>query len=411
MRAVKHSTRSAWSALTARRVVFSLLCSLLTPLPVHAEKYALVVGLNEYQNVRAGIVELKYAIADVEAIDTQLKAIGYKTRLLPNDRANRKTIVRELNRFAHITKPEDTFLLYYAGHGVRRTTDETTTTFWLTYEAQLDALDDEGIRLSHLLDYVRDIRARRKIVLLDHCYSGDAVDAPESARPVDVSATAPSATGAADRSRAAGAIPTQLVSRGQVSAEQLRAQIPNSAQGLLIVAAARNEAFESANVGHGYFTQALIKAFTTREASGGGPALSVSNLVDYLRTQVKALSNDKQQVAEYAMGTDLTNWMFIDRLPDPVANIAEANGKRDRFGERLTSWENQGFLSFEMRIRCEEVLDAWLKSLTPTGAPLTQVDERIRIEIEKHMTDSATAETLGRDLERQIRRILAGSST
>jgi hypothetical protein len=375
--------------------------------PAQAAKYALIVGLNEYQNVRSGIVELKFAIADVQAIDVELRKLGFSTRLLENDRANRKTIVRELNRISYLARPEDTFLLYFAGHGVRRATADPTT-YWLTYEAELEALDDQGIRLPHLLDYVRDIRAQQKLVFLDHCYSGDAVDKPTGAQPVEVVAGGTGGAIVADGSRGPPTTPPrELVARGQMSAENLRSQIPASTRGMLVVAAARNEAFESPTIGHGFFTHALLKALTTREASGGSPRLTVPQLLTYLRAQVPTLSGNRQEVTEYTDGANTSSWVFVDALPEPVVDVTAARTKRDRWSERMVNWENAAFLDADIRFKCEEALDKWIDSLRSPTSSMSPPHDAIFKEVEKRMRDGVSEETLGRDLNRAIRRIVA----
>jgi hypothetical protein len=401
MQGSRHSTRGIASKKNGgARLLAS--CALIAAIslssPALAAKYALVIGINEYRSVHA-ITELKYATADAEAVGQQLEALGFQVHLLKNDGAKRHDVVGELNRIARKATKDDTFLLYFAGHGVRRTFGDPTT-YWLTYDAQLEVLDDEGIRLTHLMDYVRDIPAQRKIVLLDHCYSGDAVDVAPAPGPVDVSG------GAGGGSRGPGGPTLQLEARGQVSADQLRDQIPATAKGTLVIAAARNEAYESG--GHGFFTQALLKALGTRDASKGAATLNAAQLVTYLHEQVPVLSNNKQQVSDYASGSDLSTWMLVEKLPDATLTPQQtAQARLDKWSAALIEWSNRGWITYATRVRCYQALLNWSKSLLPAGAPLSPMDEKIRAEVENHMNDTTTQpDALASDLQAVVKMIV-----
>jgi hypothetical protein len=115
-------------------------------------------------------------------------------RILTESAAGRADVIRELNWYARKLDSDDEFVLFYSGHGVRNP-EINTQGYWVTYGAGISTLDATAIRLSHLMDYVREIKAGKKLVLLDHCFSGDVVSTPTIAAGPAAPAPAPAAGG------------------------------------------------------------------------------------------------------------------------------------------------------------------------------------------------------------------------
>src|SRR3954447_8112543 len=134
-------------------LLLTCLCAMASSPAAAGEKWALLIGIDSLRATQAGINPLKFAGADVAALQQELEKQGYRVTALRDSGAKREDVFGELVRFAAIVKPEDTFLLYYAGHGVRNKAINHKT-YWLTYDATLDRLDVAGVRLPHLLDYV-----------------------------------------------------------------------------------------------------------------------------------------------------------------------------------------------------------------------------------------------------------------
>ncbi|MBC9715630.1 caspase family protein [Streptomyces sp. TRM66268-LWL] len=68
----------------------------------------------------------------------------------------------------------DTFLVYYAGHGMR---DTDSADLYLGLSESRDNMGYTAVAYQHLRAAVRASRARRKIVILDCCFSGRAASA------------------------------------------------------------------------------------------------------------------------------------------------------------------------------------------------------------------------------------------
>jgi hypothetical protein len=392
-----------------RRVAKGVLAAafLLSYAPgIHAgENHALLIGLNEYRSI-SDVVQLKYAVNDVDALSQQLTTAGYKVQRLTNGDAKRGDILAELQRYAVMLKKQDTFLLFFAGPGVLRPWGADHA-YWLTYDAELSFLDGAGIRLTHLLEYVEDIPAERKLVLLDHCFSGR-IGQRAGSRP----GTAPVEIAPSGSSPADGAGPGS-VSRGPAagSFELTRSPLPRTVlasqlappRGTVVLTAAGNEAYELERLKHGVFTEALLLALRSREASGGKESLSLEQLSSFVRRKVRELSNDKQEFSERVSdGFRLADWILIDKLP--IGNIEEAKNKRKQYLDRLNTWERERHIGLQAVVYCDEALTALVKSIE-NNARMDPKDEQIVALIGRVMDLAGSPATIGPLLESRVAEI------
>jgi uncharacterized caspase-like protein len=321
-----------------------------------AEKYALLIGISEYDYVavRNGVVSLQYADEDAQALADLLKK-EYRVKVLVNEQADRDGILTAFSRLRDEVKEEDSFVLFFAGHGLRDPANQKT--YWLTYKSRLDLLEGNGIRLEHLLDYVRDIKAKKKLVLLDHCYSGD---------------VAYPALAAAQRGERSGLKLEPEIKRGIVPVAEVRAQLDGRSGGLVVLAAARNEALESSKLGHGLFTEAVRRSFTTRKADGGklDGRLSLGEMIAYVATQVDVLAreqNFEQKLVTFKTDVvDEQDWGVLELPPEGT----EAEIASQRYLKTLREWREQTWVTSETVVECQTALNAWVderKRLTAGG--------------------------------------------
>ena len=104
-----------------RRLIVPVLI-ILAAIPIRAEKYALLVDINNYPN---DISPLRYCVADVEAFRQALVNVaGFKedkiflmTGHLEPTNIN---VVMRLDILASLIKADDTFVFYFSGHGIAR---------------------------------------------------------------------------------------------------------------------------------------------------------------------------------------------------------------------------------------------------------------------------------------------------
>ena len=123
------------------------------------KSYGLLVGVSRYEKEHC---DLPAAGRDMmlmkAALAGGLKFEKDNIRLLgEGGLVEARSFARALSEFEGMIEREDTFLFYFSGHGTR------------------DGLcfSDGMVNLQSIVDYVERMRAERKIVILDCCYSGD----------------------------------------------------------------------------------------------------------------------------------------------------------------------------------------------------------------------------------------------
>ncbi len=131
----------------------------------------LAIGINRYANPA---LNLNFAVPDAEAVARALRARAgglfreVQVTVLRDAQATRRGVLAALEDLARTTQPQDTFVLYLGGHGVRTEPDQrflflpqdaTATSDWATLRRQ-------GIEDSVLVAAIARIRARDGLLLL-----------------------------------------------------------------------------------------------------------------------------------------------------------------------------------------------------------------------------------------------------
>ena len=144
--------------------------------------YALVIGIDNYP---APLPKLQTAVNDAKAIGDLLSSkYGFKVTTLLNQQATRDNILDALAHFRKSLAENDSFLIYYAGHG---SYDRGTAKgYWLPVDADPDPLvTSHDISADDLTTEVRGLAARHVIVISDSCFSGDLSRAAGDLSPSD----------------------------------------------------------------------------------------------------------------------------------------------------------------------------------------------------------------------------------
>ena len=219
--------------------------------------YIIAVGINEYENSQ---YNLKYAKADAQSFGEEMRRrqtqLGGFERvevipLLDQD-ATKANILAALKRLAGETgppslkagpldelkraEPEDTVVIYYAGHGTAQAQRFYLIPHDLGYTGERTKLTEQGLKtmLAHSISdveleaAVENLDAGHLLLIIDACNSGQALEAEEKRR-------------------------------GPMNSKGL-AQLAYE-KGMYILTAAQSfqAALEAAQLGHGYLTYALVE--------------------------------------------------------------------------------------------------------------------------------------------------------
>lgn len=129
------------------------------------DRVALVIGNADYQHIET----LKNPVNDARAIAAKLEALQFSVTLLEN--LDRRAMHRAIVDWLGATGPDQTALIYYAGHGI----EVSGSNYLLPVDmpflnmGEESLIRSEAISLDSLLADVTDAPARRGIVILDAC--------------------------------------------------------------------------------------------------------------------------------------------------------------------------------------------------------------------------------------------------
>ncbi len=146
------------------------------------KNFALVIGIDDYPTP---LPKLKTAVNDAQSFANLLTTkYGFQVTTLLNQDATRDKILDAMTHFRKSLAENDSFLIYYAGHGsYDRTTDKG---YWLPIDADPDPLiTSRDISADDLVTQVRGLAARHVIVISDSCFSGDLSRAAGDISPSD----------------------------------------------------------------------------------------------------------------------------------------------------------------------------------------------------------------------------------
>ncbi|MBV9184190.1 MAG: caspase family protein [Acidobacteria bacterium] len=149
-----------------------------------ATLYVLPVGISTY--AEKTVDSLPYASASAMAIAERFqRAVGAPRPYarvvvrtgLTNGEITRASVDAAIAEIANAATPNDVMVLYLAGHGA--VAPDSEMFYVITSDATWLTLRDKAISTAMIATWLRRIRARRVVLLLDTCQSGAAVEAIE----------------------------------------------------------------------------------------------------------------------------------------------------------------------------------------------------------------------------------------
>jgi uncharacterized caspase-like protein len=144
----------------------------------------LSIGVSQYPT-DSGFDLLPYAATSARAIETffreqSLRTDGVyaKVRIWPglyDSAATAAAVRRTLEEMGSEMKEDDVVFLYLAGHGVVMPGQEMF--YYAPIDARLEPINSTGLNTAMLAEALRNMPARRIVLIIDACQSGGAVEA------------------------------------------------------------------------------------------------------------------------------------------------------------------------------------------------------------------------------------------
>jgi hypothetical protein len=266
--------------------------------------YAVAMGVSEYANPDWN---LKYAAKDARDILERVKArsgssYGEIKELLLTNRDATKESLGKIREFLSTATVDDTVLMFVAGHGLL---DSKYDYYFGTSDIDFDTPSGKGIAFEEFDDLLAELPCLKKSLLIDTCHAGEL---DEDEKKILASASGTSAPLPAGQGIAVRSVGTRGMSIKPIEGARGKSEWYDRLQGLFVdlrrgsgstilsSSAGAEYALESSEQKNGLFTYAVLEALDGKEGSDANKdgSVTMSELADYVKTRVAALTNNKQ---------------------------------------------------------------------------------------------------------------------
>ena len=256
------------------------------------------VGISKYAN--KGVKDLDFARDDAIAVLAYYRQFGLpEEQLIPlfDEQATLSNIKRNLGTelVNKATNPDDTVILYFAGHGQRESDrgsidSDGYTKYLLPFDANPSDLFSSALSMEELSRILQRLRPERVVLIIDSCFSGAAGGRTLSE---------PSITG-----------------RAPISDEFL-ARMATAGRGRVILTASSGQevAQEGPEWHHGVFTHYLLEALRGDADFDGDGRIDIDEIYKYVAKKVAAATNGRQTPTKKA--PNLTGTLIMGKRMRP----------------------------------------------------------------------------------------------
>ena len=258
-------------------ILFILLFSSCSFLPVtnNAKSYALIIGINAYQDANT----LSWCVNDANGMEDALINNGWEkdqiTKLLDTN-ATKEHIITELTDIINKATSNDYILVFYSGHGTQipdTNGDETDG-----YDEAIVPVDFNGDISSLIIDddlgeIFSHSKTQKGVFIFDSCFSGGFINK--------------SLTNSGFKVRSL----TNAKAVGDPTSQDLDIyNIP-----VLTASSYNEEAYEDSSLEHGVFTYSILKGFENMNADyNNDDYITVREIFKYAETYTRTLTDDDQ---------------------------------------------------------------------------------------------------------------------
>ena len=264
--------------------------------------YFIGFGVSKYKDSKLNLQFAHKDVLDLEKVLLQFKnkEVGEVfTKVLINEQVT-PVAIKEAKDFLKNAQPDDTFILFIAGHGLHDR-DEDATYYFLTHNTDLNNLKGTAADFEAIEDLLQGIHPRNKLFLMDACESGE-IDEEDQGQMIAA------ATGVGIASRGFKSNTPVIASEAKQSQPtakraylyQKDRYIYNDLvrrSGAIVFSSSKGGelSYERSDIENGLFTEYIMKALTTTEADkDGNGTVSTDELRQYVSEQVAKASGDLQ---------------------------------------------------------------------------------------------------------------------
>ena len=294
----------------------------LTTDDIYDNSYALIIGIDKYQNVRS----LDYAVKDAEDIQSMLvDKFHFKEDdivLLKDEEATKASIIQEFSNITKQAGANDRIIIFFAGHGeTEDLPDGGEIGYLLPVDGNKTDLYVSAIEMNAIQTMSLRSEAKHILYLIDACYGGIA---SVGARGLDAQST-----------------PNYIQKITQYKSRQI------------ISAGGRGEqVIEKAEWGHSAFTKNLLSGLRDWKADTDSDGIiTAQELGIYLKKKVTIDSNNQQTPKTRNLTTDEGEFVFLYPL-DLLSkfSLSSSSGKIKRHEIAILDFESIGIGLDEVKV-------------------------------------------------------------
>lgn len=270
--------------------------------------YYIGVGVSKYLDES---MNLKFADKDVRSISEKLSA-KFKGRIqidtLTNTNATKENILK-LKAILNKTTINDVVIISFSGHGL---VNDKNDFFFATHNIDFNNPVLNGLSFEDIQDLIKDIPARKRLLLIDACHSGE-LDNDEI---ITTENTSENVTSYIPEG-AKGAIAVTRKSGFKTSFEVMKSLFYDTDRGngafVISAAGGKEFAYESKDWGNGVFTYSFLKAIEelTLDKYNNKQPITISMIKDYIYRNVIELTNNQQKPTSRSDNIEW-DWILID---------------------------------------------------------------------------------------------------
>jgi len=279
---------------------------------IYDNSYALIIGIDKYENVRS----LDYAVKDAEDIQSMLvDKFNFQQDnivLLKNEEATQASILQEFSNITKKANDNDRVLIFFAGHGETiDLPDGGEMGFLLPVDGDKTDLYLSAIKMEELRTLSLLSDAKHILYLVDACYGGIV---SVGARGLDAEST-----------------PDYLDKITQYKSRQI------------ISAGGRGEqVIEKAEWGHSAFTKNLLSGLRDSKADRDSDGIiTVQELGTYLQKKVTIDSDNRQTPKTRNLSSDEGEFVFVYSENTVVIKDKSADEKLDYLISEMEELKSQ----------------------------------------------------------------------
>ncbi len=254
------------------------------------KRYALLIGIDEYKSPE--LRKLQFSEKDTAALKKALKKVNYDINASPppltGKDATKANIEQALKKLNNLLTPEDSVLIYFAGHSQTIPINGKDTGVLCPYDFDPHKPAWTGITAADLETWVNGLHSTEVVILMDSCFAG-------------------AFTG--NTARSGRALKNEIVPftpPGSTASKPARIHVPLSKKNRVLITAGKGdeEVVESPRWKHGIFTGHLLKALNGSGDMDEDGLIDADELYYFLKRKVRDASGNYQHPRKFVHGSE-----------------------------------------------------------------------------------------------------------